>query len=99
MSVTVRLLFLVRPANIKKRTDLHIKKHLPRNTQRAQGAQTQQTQNICITFVQCWTNVEAVGLTLYKCYTNVLCLLEKEFHTKQHVRNPIYAVVQKRKSE
>ena len=27
------------------------------------------------TFVQCWANVEAVGLTLYKCYTNVLCLL------------------------
>ena len=38
--------------------------------------------NICtmldqrrITFVQCWTNVENVGPTLYKCYTNVLCLL------------------------
>ena len=27
---------------------------------------THQTQNICITFVQCWTNVEDVGLTLYK---------------------------------
>ena len=36
---------------------------------------TQQTQNICITFVQCWTNVEDVGPTLYKCYANVLCLL------------------------
>ena len=36
---------------------------------------SQQTQNICITFVQCWTNVENVGPTLYKCYTNVLCLL------------------------
>ena len=33
----------------------------------------QQTQNICITFVHCWTNVEDVAL--YKCYTNVLCLL------------------------
>ena len=30
---------------------------------------------ICITFVQCWINVEDVGPTLYKCYTNVLCLL------------------------
>ena len=30
----------------------------------------------CITFVQCCTNVEDVGPTLYKCYTNVLCLLE-----------------------
>ena len=34
-----------------------------------------QTQNICITFVQCSTNVKDVGRTLYKCYTNVLCLL------------------------
>ena len=32
----------------------------------------QQTQNICITFVQC---VEDVGPALYKCYTNVSCLL------------------------
>ena len=29
-------------------------------------------------FVQCWTNVEDVGPTLYKCYTNVLCLLGQE---------------------
>ena len=36
---------------------------------------SQQTQNICITFVQCWTNVEDVGTTLYKCCANVLCLL------------------------
>ena len=34
----------------------------------------QQTQNICITFMQCRTNVEDVGPALYKCYTNVLCL-------------------------
>ena len=25
--------------------------------------------------MRCWTNVEDVGPTLYKCYTNVLCLL------------------------
>ena len=36
---------------------------------------SQQTQNMCITFVQCWTNVEDDGPTLYKCYTHVLCLL------------------------
>ena len=36
---------------------------------------TQQTQNICITFIQFWNNVEDVGPTLYKCYTTVLCLL------------------------
>ena len=35
----------------------------------------QQTQNICITFVQRRPNVFDVGSTLYKCYTNVLCLL------------------------
>ena len=31
-----------------------------------------------ITFIQCWTNVEDVGPTLYKCYTNVLSLLGNE---------------------
>ena len=36
---------------------------------------SQQTQNICITFIQCWTNVEDVGPTLYKCYANVFRLL------------------------
>ena len=34
-----------------------------------------QQQNICITFVQRRPNVFDVGATLYKCYTNVLCLL------------------------
>ena len=32
-------------------------------------------QNICMTFVQCCTNVEDAGTTLYKYHTNVLCLL------------------------
>ena len=35
----------------------------------------QQTENICITFVQRRPNVEDVGPTLYKCYANVFCLL------------------------
>ena len=35
----------------------------------------QQTQNICITFIQRRLNVFDVGPTLYKCYTNVLYLL------------------------
>ena len=39
---------------------------------------TQQTQNICITFVQRRPNVEDVGPTLYKCYANVLCLLGRQ---------------------
>ena len=36
---------------------------------------TQQTQNICIALVQRRPNVFDVGPTLYKCYTNVSCLL------------------------
>ena len=36
---------------------------------------SQQTQNVFIIFIQCWTNVEDVGPTLYKCYKNVFCLL------------------------
>ena len=32
-------------------------------------------QDICMTFIQCWPNVEDVGPTLYKCYTNVLCCM------------------------
>ena len=38
-------------------------------------ALTQQTQNICIAFVQRRPSVFDVGPTLYKCYTNVSCLL------------------------
>ena len=34
-----------------------------------------QTQNSCIPFIQRRPNVFDVGLTLYKCHTNVLCLL------------------------
>ena len=45
--------------------------HRPLRTPRL----NQWTQNICIAFVHCWTNVEDVGPTLYKFYTNVLCLL------------------------
>ena len=36
---------------------------------------TPQTQNICITFIQRRPNVEDVGPALYKCFTNVSCLL------------------------
>ena len=39
--------------------------------------ETQRAQNICITFIQRRPNVFDVGPTLYKCYTNVLCLLER----------------------
>ena len=37
-------------------------------------------QNICITFVQCWTSVEDVWPTLYECYTNVLCFPGTQDH-------------------
>ena len=46
---------------------------------------SQQTQNIGITFMQCWNNVEDVGPTLYTCYTNVLCLLEFNYTSKVFV--------------
>ena len=62
---------------LKLPADLETRKHLIPNDQwsgLAQWRSTQQTQNICIIFIQCWTNVEDVGPTLYKCYTNVLCL-------------------------
>ena len=36
---------------------------------------SKQTQNIGITFIQRRPNVLDVGPTLYKCYTNILCLL------------------------
>ena len=36
---------------------------------------SQQTRNICITFIQRRPNVFDVGPILYKCYTYVLCLL------------------------
>ena len=48
--------------------------HLPFRKQ-VFTVKSQQTQNICITFLQCRTSVEDVGPTLYKWYTNVLCLL------------------------
>ena len=36
---------------------------------------SQQTQNICITYIQRRLNVFDADPTLYKCHTNVLCLL------------------------
>ena len=30
---------------------------------------SQKTKNIYITCIRCWTNVEDVGPTLYRCYT------------------------------
>ena len=39
---------------------------------------TQWPKNICITFIQHRPNVFDVGPTLYKCYTDVLCLLGTE---------------------
>ena len=47
----------------------------PQHIKPIKSSYTQQTQNICITFVQRRPNVFAFGPTLYKWYTNVLCLL------------------------
>ena len=45
------------------------------NIHQKQNVSTQQTQTICTAIIQYWTNVEDVCPALYKCYTNVLCLL------------------------
>ena len=45
---------------------------------------TQQTQNICITFIQRRPNVFEVGPTLYNCYTNVLGLRAR-LHTARGI--------------
>ena len=45
---------------------------------------TQQTQNICIKFEQRRFNVFHVGPTLYKCYTNVSCLVGNLTHHISH---------------
>ena len=51
----------------------------------------QQTQNICKTCIQCWTNVEDVGPTSYTCYTNVLCLLgDKRLNNNNSPTLPIW---------
>ena len=47
---------------------------------------SRQTQYICITFVQRRANAFDVGPTLYKCYTNVLCLLGWCLHTTHPCR-------------
>ena len=41
---------------------------------------TQQAQNICVTCIQRRPNVFDVGPALYKCYTNVFCLLDRACH-------------------
>ena len=50
-------------------------------------------QNICIPFVQCWTNVEDVGPTLYKWNTNVSCLL-CESQSLCEVNNAVWMLLQ-----
>ena len=50
----------------------------PNKIKPLRAGHTQQTQNICITFTPRRTNVEDVEPTLYKSYTNVLCLLGKQ---------------------
>ena len=50
---------------------------------------SERTQNICMTFVQCWTNVEDVGLTLCKSYTTVLCSLGSR---KLHIFKTIFLI-------
>ena len=53
----------------------------------------QQTQNICITFAQRRPNVFDIGPKLYKCYTNVLCLLGRCRSASQRRPTQDYAAV------
>ena len=53
----------------------------------------QQTQNICITFIQCRRNVFDVGPTLYKCYTNALCLLDRPTYCCYAVRQTHVSII------
>ena len=66
----VFLYLLLTPIIIRRVTVLFIQ-----YKNRIQLVPSQQTQNICITFIQRRPNVFDVGPTLYKCYTHVLCLL------------------------
>ena len=50
----------------------------------------QRAQNICITFAQRRANVFDVGPTLYKCYTNVLCLQGCPHVASTIVKRPHY---------
>ena len=52
----------------------------------------QQTQNICIPFVQRRPNVFDVGPTLYKCYTNVLCLLGYVTRKVPHCKHYVFII-------
>ena len=48
------------------------------------GFTPQLTQNICVTFIQCRTNVKNGQPALYKCYTNVLWLSTQKVHIPLH---------------
>ena len=65
------------PTNLQYKTKkqyAHISKQiLPSGL--SQQTLSQQTQNICITFIQRWPNVLNVGPTLHKFYTDSLYLL------------------------
>ena len=45
----------------------------------------QQAQNVCITFIQRRPNVFEIGPTLYKSYTNVVCLLGEHIRWQRPV--------------
>ena len=62
-------------AYLKDEQLLHLSFALQQCSAKKQSIVSQWTQNVCITFVKRWTNVEDAGPALYKCYTNVLCLL------------------------
>ena len=44
--------------------------------------------------MQCWVNVENVGPTLYKCYTNVSCLLVYKSLINRYAPKSVYKGLQ-----
>ena len=67
------MLFLTFVYRLRRRTN--VKQTLNPTMGEDNQCVSQQTQNICITFVQRRPNVFDVGPTMYKCYTKVLCVL------------------------
>ena len=57
------------------------------------SSHSQQTQNICITFVYHRLNVCDVGPILYKCYTNVWCLLGYSTYTSCYIVSYYFSII------
>ena len=57
------------------------------------SAYTHQTQNICMTFIQCWTNVEEINVIEMFCICRVAYHLVERFHERLAAQGLIFANV------